>query len=233
MNLQPFSFLKTLSKEELPSFECSDRIVFPKLFYETMGFAENDLIILHNKRNQSITGTLFGIQDISPNTIFVPTWMIQHMSLLDNIVVAHATKHRCITIQLKPHSQTFSKRPDFVPQLNKAIMNYRSLTKKTRIPLLIEDNLEFLTIEAILPSKHETFFVYGCGSVNIQILECVECEKSKLTYLFSSKEFDNPPIAFVGKGYTCGGVMDLMLTPAEAATKAARRRMELQKAGKR
>ena len=63
MILQPFPFLTTLSAEELPSYECSDRIMLPKTFYEAMGYAPNDLLTLTNKRNQYITGTLFGTQE--------------------------------------------------------------------------------------------------------------------------------------------------------------------------
>jgi hypothetical protein len=112
----------------------------------------------------------------------------------------------------------------FLRQLNKTITNYRSLTKNTRIPLLVDGALEFLTIESFLPSAHETFFVFGCGAVDIQILECVELEKRKVDFLYKPDDSDTPRIAFVGRGFTVGGVMDPTLTPQQAAAAAARRR---------
>jgi len=224
MIIQPFPILTTLSAEELPSYECSDRIIIPKTFYDSKGYAPNDLLYLSNKHNQSITGTLFGTQESATETIYAPSWMLSRMDLLDNIIVAHAPKYRCKAMQLKPHSQVFAKRPDFLLQLNKAIINYRSLTKKTRIPLLVNGTLEFLTIESFSPSQHETFFVYGCGAVDIQIMESVECEKRKVSYLYLPNEPETHHIAFVGRGFTVGGVQP-SISPQEAAAAAARKRL--------
>jgi hypothetical protein len=223
MIAQPFTVMPHMEQSQLLLYECSDRIVLPRTYIDSMSIAENDLLMLSNIRNQSVYGTVFGAHSGDDSHLFIPSWMIYSLDLLHPIQISHLAKHRCSALQIKPHSCRFRNHPNFIELLNRAIQLHRSLTKGTRIPLLINDEIEYLFIENALPSEHSTFFVHNCGGVDIQILKAFETEEPSPTYLFKGPILQNP-MTFIGRGYVLGGAPPLT-TPQEAAAAAARKRM--------
>ncbi len=224
--MQPFPLLTIIGAEELPSYECSDRILLPKGIFEAHSYAVNDLLAVTNTRQQSVFGTLFGIHSLNSSIIYAPSWMTLELDLLDKISISHIPKRQCTAIQIKPHSETFAKNDNYMGLLNQAIINYRSLTQNTRIPLLINGSIEYVTIEQMLPSSFKTFFVFGCGSVKIQTLPSYESEKKVANFLYDPRKSIVQPIAFIGKGDLCGGELNSEITPQQAAAAAARDRMK-------
>jgi hypothetical protein len=168
------------------------------------------LLTISNNRDQAISGTLFETQDETNDTIFVPSWMFYKLGEVSPIHVTQVIKHKCTAIQIRPHSKGFAARPDFVPSLNKAILHYHSLNQSTKIPLYIDGTVEFVTIENMLPSNIQTFFVFNSGNISLHILPVEEPEKDKyVPFLYSKPSSatarERFPFAFLGSGHVLGG----------------------------
>lgn len=229
--MQPFTCLTTISGDQVIKYECSDRIVLSQSYCDELFFKENDLLLLTNSRNQSVCGTLFATHNGSSTFLYAPSWMIYKLDVLDSITVSHLPKKTCTAIQIKPHSTTFKNHPHFMALLNLAIVNYRSLTKGHRIPLSIGSGIEYITIENLLPSTHETCFVFNCGLIDVQVIDSLDSEAPPPSYLYMPHSSSNVPFAFIGRGYPVGGHINNRLTPMQAAAIAARRRVAAFAAG--
>lgn len=232
MRAQPFTCLSSIPSDQLPTYEFSDRIVLPELYLRTMSYAENDLVMLSNKLDQSVCGTVYGTHNGNAAAIYIPSWMMLRLDHLDFLSVSQLPKRHCSAIQIKPHSDTFRKHPDFLKLLNKAIVNYHSLTKGHKLPLFVEGTVEYVTIENFLPSLHNTYFVYNCGRVDIQVLDSLETEPPPKSFLYKGA-VKQEPMTFIGRGHTLGGTIDHSIPSSKAAADAARKRLLLLSSGKR
>ena len=227
MRLAPFPCFEKISPDKLLSYECSDRIVLSKTYVESMGFTIRDLITIENNHGQSISGTLFEIQETNTNTIFIPSWMFYKLDSLSPINVSVMKKHTCRAIQIVPHSKEYASRADFVLSLNNAIINYHSLTRSTKIPLCVNGVIEFITIEQMLPSNINTFFVFNSGAVSISILPAKMPEKDTYSPFLYSRPLvrKQEPFAFLGIGHLVGGTPSSGNSKEDAA-QAARNRLK-------
>ncbi len=205
MRVAPYSFFPGLDAVQLLLHECSDRLLLPQSYADESNVRIEDVLMLTNIYNQSVCGTVYGTHDQGPSVIFAPSWMTYRLDVLEPLTISHVAKIPPVGLRIRPHSETFASNPDFIRLLNGAISNYKSLTKNTRISLLINRQIEYLTIDDIFPSKQ------------------------KPEYLFKSplKEEDYK-FAFFGTGCVLGGAaVDPSVEPMQAAAAAARRRFEL------
>jgi hypothetical protein len=207
--------------------------MLPKSYSDAAAIRENDLLDISNARDQSFSGTMFGTHAEDDTTIYVPTWLFSRLDLCDKITVSHLQKKRCSAIQIKPHSSAFAKRGDFLRALNMGLFYHKSIGRGSRIPLYVCDHVEYITIENMIPSSLQTFFLFDCGDVDVQILPALDSEKIECKYLYKSKK-KKGPMVFFGTGRMLG-IIDptSTVTPREAAAAAARRRMALMNAGKK
>ena len=233
MYVEPFTIHSALERSDLLQYECSDRILLPQSFATEMMVCLNDLLVLTNSKHQCVYGTFYGTHTDDPTVIYIPSWMVYSLDILHSITVAHLPKTRCSALQLQPHSAAFRNHPNFYKLLNTALFNYRSITQKQRIPLLVENKIEYLTIEGIYPEDISTCFVYNCGKVDIQIVEPLENEKPVPSYLFNPRQ-SKTPIVFIGPSRMLGGGMvPTRIPPQKAAADAAKKRCALIAAGKK
>jgi hypothetical protein len=197
-----------------------------------MSISLNDLLMLTNSRNQSVYGTVFGTHEGNATTLYIPSWMTFLLDILDPIQIGHVQKKRCTVLQLKPHSESFRKNPHFLRLLNQALFEHRSVTKGSRIPLYVENEITYLTIENMLPSDLTTCFLHNCGKVDIQILDALDAEPPPPSFLY--KPGSTPaPFAFIGKGRMVGGMIPTRVPPQKAAAEAAKKRHALLISGKK
>ena len=226
MRVQPFSVCTIVEKEHLVSLECSDRILIPQSYLLALEYKQYDLLLLTDVRGKSIHGTLFGVHECDDLTVYVPTWMFCQLDVPSHITVSHAPKRTCRMIQVKPHLLAFSKRSDYITKLNLALMNYGSLTQFTKIPLHVDNEIQYVTIELMFPEKYKTCFIYNCGSIQLQTLPPLELEESSPVYLLNTKE-PVSRIPFTGRGFLLGpsGAAASDTDAAVAAATAARARL--------
>jgi hypothetical protein len=233
MRVLPFSLLPCLPREKLPVYDCSDRIILHKEFCAQVGYVIEDMLCLTNSIEQTIYGTVFELHDGDKDAIYVPNWMLYKLDSLDTFAVSHAVKNKCKSIQIQPHSAVWFASSGFMPALNAAIINYHSLMKETRIPLLIGMRIEYVTIRQFSPSSAEACYVYNCGSVGLQVLsafekEVMEVAEAPIPFLFqkgrhAKKKRDR--VAFTGRGFVLGGSEFKSDSPQAAAAVAAHRRL--------
>lgn len=223
MRLQPLSVCRIVEPSQLIGLECSDHILIPRTFQQALEYKQYDLLLLTDVRGKSIHATLFGVHECDDLTLYVPTWMFLQIEIPSHITVSQAPKRTCSSIQVKPHLAAFSKRPDYIQKLNAALMNYGSLTQFTKIPLHIDDEIQFVTIELMFPEKYKTCFLWNCGTVQLQTLSPLEHEEAPPAYLLNTKEPDTR-IPFTGRGFVLGGVAPPE-NAGDAAATAARTRL--------
>ena len=99
--------------------------------------------------------------------------------------------------------------------------------KETRVPLLVGDRIEYVSIRQIAPSSLDVAYVYNCGSIGLQIVSPLEVEKPRsFLYKSGAASGEKYPFAFTGRGYVLGGIIrSKKVTPQQAAAMAARGRM--------
>jgi hypothetical protein len=210
--------------EHLQKLECSDRIILPKSFQEALDYKEFDLLLLTDIRKKQVHGTVYGVQDTDDLTLYIPTWMCLKLDILENITVAQAPRRGCKQIQIKPHTLRFAKDVNFIKKLNDGLLNYGSLTQFTTIPLFVDDEIFFVTVELLFPESVKTCFLHNCGSVQLHTLTPLESEDAPLTYLMNVKNAEGR-IPFTGRGFTLGGSTDAPQDAVYAAATAARKRL--------
>ena len=226
MRIQPFSTCRIIEPSHLINLECSDHILIPLTFQQALDYKQYDLLLLTDVRGKSIHGTLFGGHECDDLTVYVPMWMFLHLDIPSHITISQAPKRECRMLQVKPHHAAFSKRPDYIQKLNAALMNYGSLTQFTKIPLLIDDEVQFVTIELLFPEKYKTCFLRECGTVQLQTLPPLELEEVPPAYLLNTTG-TMLRIPFTGRGYMVGPATETslsVLSAGEAAATAARAR---------
>lgn len=234
MRVTSYIFYQGFDNSQLLLHECSDRILLPQTYAEESHIQINDLLMLTNIYNQSVCGTVYGIHTQDSVTIFAPSWMTHNLDSLELISVSHIAKISPTALCIRIHSEKFTTDPIFMKLLNDSIGNYKSLTINTRISLLINSKIEYLTIDAILPSKVTTCFVYNCGRVDIKILNAAPPPpKHKSEYLYKSPLKEDYEFSFLGTGHILGGAVDPSVSPAQAAAAAARHRFDLLSKGLR
>jgi hypothetical protein len=234
MRISSYLFLPGLDQIQLLLHECSDRLLVSQTYAAESNIKIDDVLMLTNIYNQFVCGTVYGTHLQGPALIFAPSWMTHNLDLLDPITVYHIAKIPPTGLRIRPHSETFASNPDFIKLVNGAISNYKSLSKNTRIMLLINGQVEYLTIDDIFPVKCNTCFVHNCGKVDIKILGTAPPKKENLEYLFKSPVQEDYKFAFFGIGHILGGVAaDPTIEPFQAAADAARRRFELISKGQR
>lgn len=222
MRAQPFSACAFLPQDQRLVYECSDRILLPKAYCESFKFNANDLLELSNFFEEKRYGTLFETYTQEYTAVFMPSWMFFSLSQIEPISIGLCRKSRCTAIRLRPDSFTFQSRPDFLEILNSAIQSYSCLTKNTRIPLHVEDQMEFITIEGFLPSSESCAFVQNCGAIDVQVADARSVETPK-SFIYKSNKETFYPFAFLGEAHRIGGdsPADLATAVATAARKRA------------
>jgi hypothetical protein len=194
MRIIPFSFCPAVPTSELVAFECSDRILVPRCMES---YTPLTIICLTNVLKEEITGCVHGVHDGPTDTIYVPSWMFYRMALSYDIGISVVKAERCTHLQLRPHRA--DRFTGAVAALNKALLNYKTLTRHTRI--LIDMNPpEFITVELMHPEQHKTCFIHNCGDMDVSVLSPLGPETS-YAYGVLPRETRIP---FVGRGHTVG-----------------------------
>jgi hypothetical protein len=233
MRASAFAFYPDFDVDQRITHECSDRVFLPQAYFYENSMQENDVLMVTSPLDKSVFCTIHSIHNYEADMIYLPSWMIFELEILENLSISTAPKKYAKGLCLRPHSAAFAKRGDFVEKLNAGILNYKCLAKYSKIPLNIDGRIEFLTIDDITPPTLTTCFVYNCGKINIKITSAKELEKDSLTYLFHKPKENRFKFAFLGTGHLLGGTTDTSLPPIAAAANAARKRFELIAAGKR
>ena len=90
--------------------------------------------------------------------------------------------------------------------LNAALLNYKTLTRFTRIliPMGSAAPPEFVAIELLHPESCATVFTYNVGNVGLSILPSVESDLRESDFSYKPRPCA-PIIPFVGARYTFDG----------------------------
>ena len=235
MRIQPIICFPEIDKEAILSFECSDRFLFPKTYFEGLEFVPHTLVNIANVRKQQIIGAIFGIHEFDDTTIYVPTWLFSQMDVCENVFVGSMTKKKCSMIQVKPHNDAFRRNPEFLKLIQMGMSQYFSLTQNTRIPLKVDDRIEYVTIVLMFPEQNKTCFIYNSGGVSIQIMESLELEEAPPEYLYNTRtSAAHTLVPFPGAGRAVGcpsptASAEVRMAAPAAAGAAARIRYRMAK----
>lgn len=231
MRVCPFYECVSISKKDLQVYECSDRILLCRAFFQRASFPLGPLLLrISNALQQSVVGTVNDLHD-DEDIVYAPQWMIHSLQLLSNVTLSVVPQRPCTTIVLKPfHAGAFLE-AQWPAVLSSALRNYNTLTKGAILPLDIS-GIEFVKVEALVPIEYNTVFMRMQETVEISVRVSVEEEKKseytprlvvrgKRRNNFDEPE-SNPIVCFVGKGYTLNGsAYDASLTPSQLAYQAA------------
>jgi hypothetical protein len=169
IRLEPFFLCNHIPKEELRNYECSDRILLCRNFFNSVTFAPGAILLnFSNSADESIAGVVFSLHD-DDNIVYVPAWMYYSLSIVDNISISQIGIQRCTKILIQPNTPALQTIPEWESLINKAFISYNSLTVDTRIPLLMGDTMHFVSIKGLSPKKYTTVFVQNGGDVELEI----------------------------------------------------------------
>jgi len=208
MKVVPFPFCPTVPPTELIHYECSDRLLVPTGLFESYSLP---YILLHlsNSKGETLSGCVHGKHDAGDDVIFVPSWMFYRLTVSTDIVVTSLKLVRCRHIQLKPPTDAFFKRAGAMSMLNAALLNYKTLTRFTRILIPMGSGAppEFVAIELLHPESCATVFTYNVGDVGLSILPSVESDLRESDFSYKPRPCA-PIIPFVGERYRVGTGVD-------------------------
>jgi hypothetical protein len=194
MRVVPFSACPTIPTADLSSFECSDRLLLPSVMES---YAVNTILLLSNAMKEEIVGCVHGLHEGDVRTIFIPSWMFYQLTLSYDMTVSTMKALKCTHIQLRPHRGDCLK--GGLRRLNIALLNYKTLTQNTRIPVDLNPP-EMISIELMMPERFKTCFVFNCGDIGLTVLpplEEVETASSFLVRPVKRSGF----IPFMGAGH--------------------------------
>jgi len=231
MKVCPFYECSSLSKADLQVYECSDRILLCRAFFQRASFPLGPLLLrISNALQNSVVGAVKDLHD-DEDIVYVPQWMIHSLQLLSNVTLSTVPQRPCTSIVLRPfHKGAFSE-AEWPTVLSAALRNYNTLTKGAVLPLDIS-GIEFVKVEALVPVEYNTVFMRMQESVQIAVRASVEAEKQSeykprlLVKGTRRSNIDvpesNPIVCFVGEGHTVGGsAYDASLSPSQLAFQAA------------
>jgi hypothetical protein len=194
------------------------------------------ILVITNEYEQSITGTVYGTHTLDDTTIYVPSWMHASLHVHSGLRVKQIAPRSCVCIRMRPYSERFMDGDGALEKFNNALLNYKTLTRHTRI-LLNLDPPQYVKVDGFVPEKGNTFYVYNCGNVELVLLKPRSREqRERPRFLFSpaSSRDESEVFAFCGASHVLGtaaggaGAADATtttITPVEAAAAAARRRL--------
>lgn len=231
MKVCPFYECASISKEQLQEYECSDRILLCRAFFNRASFPLGPLLLrISNALQHSVVGAVKDLHDVE-DVVYAPQWMIHALQLLSNVTLSTVPQRPCTSIVLRPfHEGAFSE-AEWPAVLSAALRNYNTLSKGAILPLDIS-GIEFVKVDALVPLEYNTVFLRMQESVQITVRTSVEKEKNeeytprlivrgKRRNNFDQPE-SNPIVCFVGQGYTVGGsAYDASLSPQQLAYQAA------------
>ena len=204
MKAQPFSVFPLLTPEQRIDYECSDRILLPKDYFDALEFQMNDMVLLSNDQGECVYGTIRGTYVADDNVLYMPSWMFYRLSTVEPIHISICLKSKCTAIQIRPENSPAYARPDYLEQLNNAIVLYHSLMVGVKIPINLNGSIEYITIEEFLPSVLKYAHVYDAGAIHIVLLGPMRIKKPMFLYKSGGKETSSP-FTFIGKGAILGG----------------------------
>lgn len=242
IRLEPFFLCNHVPKEELKTYECSDRILLCRNFFTKVSFPPGAILLkLSNSIDESISGVVFNLHD-DENVVYVPNWMYYSMQIVDNINVSQISIQRCTKILIQPNTSALQTLVGWEEKLNKAFLSYNSLTVDNRIPLLIDDTMHFVSVKGLSPKKYTTVFVQNGGDVELEVVDSLvkepleENDDPKVPFFFirgwRHKKRKQTLLeqfhAFEGFGRMVGGSHgDLNETTTHKCASAALRRIEI------
>jgi hypothetical protein len=156
--------------------------------------------------------------------MFVPSWMFYRLTVTTDIVVTSLKQVRCRHIQIKPPTDAFFKRAGAMSMLNAGLLNYKTLTRFTRILIPMGSGApEFVAIELLLPESCATVFTYNVGDVELSILPSVESDIRESDFSYKPRACAQI-IPFVGERYRVGTGVDEPTTLSRLVLEATLRR---------
>ena len=221
MRVIPFLHCPFLSIEDIRNCECSDRIILSKSMYEKQRLQGGPIIIhLSNVHNNSVTGTLYNVHDYEHDDIYVPSWMFERLNVCDRLSLALVAREFCTKIVIRPHQVSLLHIPDWNTKLATSLKYYSTLTRKTRIPIILDGCVMYITIEDLNDNKKDTYFMENGREIDVEVLKPLDMPESSsiqeiikeptdIPYLHKRPPKRDPyPRAFTGSGYRSGGSMD-------------------------
>jgi hypothetical protein len=189
--------------------------------YEAQGLQGGPIIIcLSNVCGISVTGTLYNIHEQEHEDIYVPSWMFEQLNVCDRLSLALAAREFCTKIVIRPHQVSLLHIPDWNTKLAKSLKYYSTLTRKTRIPIIIDNCIMYITIVGLNDNAKETYFMENGREIDVEVMKPVDMLESssvqaivdgpqKIPYLHKRPPKTDPfPSAFTGIGYQTGGSID-------------------------
>ncbi len=237
MRVIPFLHCPFLTIEDIRNCECSDRIILSKSMYEAQGLRDGPIILyLSNTIGNSVTGTLYNIHEQEHEDIYVPTWMFNQLNVCDQLTLAMVPREFCAKIIIRPHQSSLLHIPEWNTKLAKALKYYSTLTRKTRIPILIDGIFMYITIEGLNDNAKQTYFMENGREIDVEILKPLDMPESttvrdivepttEIPYLHKRPPKSDPyPSAFTGIGHRSGGSVDSSKTRNELFLEEYQRR---------
>ncbi len=196
-------------------YECSDRIILPETFVASHKLHVDDVIHIKNAYHETIVGAIHATHNRDNVTIFIPSSMYFSFSIYDELVMTKLEKQVPQMIYIQLHSTTF----DLI-EINKGLLNYKTLTAKKSICVRDLHGLSKLTILRFVPDKINTAYVYNSGSVRVQFM-LPDSAPKEFTFLVRPTKVSDDYVPYAG----AGRMLDVSgAAPATAESIAAARR---------
>ena len=166
MRILPYSSCKAVPTSELMMYECSDRLLVPR---SMESYTPLTILMIENFLKETVVGCVYQVHEIEAEVIYAPSWMFYQLSICYDVRVSIIPPVRCTHLRLQPHRPDRFTTPDAVSLLNKALLNYKSVTQHTRI--LIQMNPpEHVTVELTHPERYKTCFLHESEDIQVTIL---------------------------------------------------------------
>ena len=208
MRVYPYTQASFLTGQEMYEFECSDRLLLPKLLFEGFECAAGKTILLSisNSIGQTIAGTIYGTH-VEQDIIYVPSWMYYYIDITDNVLYSTIEQCVCSKLSIRPHHNNFIAVKNWTIELGKALERYTSITEGAIIPLIINGIVQKFTIVGLYPYNHKTCILQNGNIIDVNILKSLENIKQEpiLKYLYKKDDKDSKVLAFSCIGYKLGG----------------------------
>jgi len=211
MKLVSFGQSKFISDKEIETWNCSDAVIIPNAIKTPIKDQQQASYCIANKHGQTAYVYCLTTHELDKETILVPQWVMNKLSLDTDKVVLKTCKlepAKHISIRL------FSKEDISNDDLHKGLSRYAHVQSNTIITLNIKEKEIHIKIEKTEPNKD--FVTLRGANVFVEFLE-----KSDTFLPFYGKQ-----------SHIIGGSKPEGKKPVEMAREAALRRIALLEASK-
>jgi len=208
MRVQPFFCCNQIPTEHRPSYECSDRILICKEWYDSCGFNKDHkdiLVKISNILGESIVGTILTTH-CQRGIVYVPSRLFYRFTITDNVTIHQVEIQNCTAVVLQPLNTNYCLSPTWKDQFVNSLHAYTTLTQKTCIQLNLGTIESFKVIFA-QPNKYDTVYMKHGNVIDIRFHNPLEQEKVEwdAKYHYKAEVVSPPVVPFEGLGQSVGG----------------------------